>query len=78
MAFALNFEPDLINLRGGRSCHEAINHPIRISRSGRRITSKRDMKSVAEKEAERRAWATENKMSGGGKKSGSGKDEKKS
>lgn len=29
---------------------------------------------VAEDEAERRAWATVNKQSGGGKKSGSGRD----
>ena len=42
-------------LRGGRSCHEAINHPIRISRSGRRITSKRDMKSAAFRKKRRSA-----------------------
>ena len=29
-------------------------------------------RGVPEKEAERRAWATENKMSGGGRKSGAG------
>ena len=32
-----------------------------------------EKRGVPEKEAERRAWATENKVSGGGKKSGSGK-----
>ena len=32
-----------------------------------------EKRGVPEKEAERRAWATENKISGGGKKSGSGK-----
>ena len=31
-------------------------------------------RGVSEKEAERRAWATVNKESGGGKKSGSGRD----
>ena len=31
---------------------------------------------VSESEAERRAWATVNKMSGGGKKSGSGRGKK--
>ena len=31
---------------------------------------------VPEKEAERRAWATENKMSGGGRKSGAGRGKK--
>jgi plasmid stabilization system protein ParE len=30
-------------------------------------------RSVSEKEAERRAWATVNKQDGGGKKSGSGR-----
>jgi len=30
-------------------------------------------RGVPEKEAERRAWATENKMSGGGRKSGAGR-----
>jgi len=33
---------------------------------------------VSHKEAERRAWATVNKESGGGKKSGSGRGKKKS
>ena len=32
-----------------------------------------EKKGVSEKEAERRAWATVNKESGGGKKSGSGR-----
>ena len=32
-----------------------------------------EKRGVGEKEAERRAWATVNKMSGGGKKSGSGR-----
>ena len=34
-----------------------------------------EKRGVPEKEAERRAWATENKLSGGGKKSGSGRKE---
>ena len=33
---------------------------------------------ISEKEAERRAWATVNKESGGGKKSGSGRGKKES
>ena len=32
-----------------------------------------EKRGVPKKKAERRAWATENKISGGGKKSGSGK-----
>ena len=35
-------------------------------------------KGVSKKEAERRAWATVNKESGGGKKSGSGRGKKES
>jgi plasmid stabilization system protein ParE len=35
-------------------------------------------RGVSEKEAERRAWATVNKESGGGKKSGSGRGKKES
>jgi hypothetical protein len=35
-----------------------------------------EKRGVPEKEAERRAWATVNKSSGGGKKSGSGKGKK--
>lgn len=33
-----------------------------------------EKRGLSEKEAERRAWATVNKMSGGGKKSGSGRE----
>ena len=33
-------------------------------------------RGVPEKDAERRAWATENKMSGGGRKSGAGRGKK--
>ena len=33
-------------------------------------------KGVSKKESERRAWATENKETGGGKKSGSGRGKK--
>jgi len=35
-----------------------------------------EKRGVSEKEAEARAWATVNKMSGGGKKSGSGRGKK--
>jgi plasmid stabilization system protein ParE len=36
-----------------------------------------EKRGVSSKEAERRAWATVNKASGGGKKSGSGRKKKK-
>ena len=35
-----------------------------------------EKRGVSDKEAERRAWATVNKMTGGGKKSGSGRGKK--
>jgi plasmid stabilization system protein ParE len=35
-----------------------------------------EKRGVSKKEAERRAWATENAMSGGGKKNGSGRGKK--
>jgi hypothetical protein len=47
-------------------------------RQAQHIEEGYEKKGVPEKEAERRAWAIENKISGGGKKSGSGKDSKKS
>ena len=37
-----------------------------------------EKRGVSEKEAEKRAWATVNKASGGGKKSGSGRGKKES
>ena len=45
-------------------------------RQARHIEEGYEKRGVPEKEAERRAWATENKISGGGKKSGSSKDSK--
>ena len=45
-------------------------------RQARHIEEGYEKRGIPEKEAERRAWATENKISGGGKKSGSGKDSK--
>ena len=42
-------------------------------RQAEHIEESYEKRGVPEKEAERRAWATENKISGGGKKSGAGK-----
>jgi plasmid stabilization system protein ParE len=42
-------------------------------RQAQHIEESYEKRGVPEKEAERRAWATENKISGGGKKSGSGR-----
>jgi general stress protein YciG len=41
-------------------------------RQAEHIEEEYKRRGVGEKEAERRAWATENKISGGGRKSGSG------
>jgi hypothetical protein len=76
----LNFEPDLINLRGGAIMPrgDKSSYTDKQKRQEHHIEEGYEKRGVPEKEAERRAWATENKMSGGGKKSGSGKNEKKS
>jgi plasmid stabilization system protein ParE len=42
-------------------------------RQARHIEEGYEKRGVSKKEAERRAWATENKVSGGGRKSGSGR-----
>jgi plasmid stabilization system protein ParE len=46
-------------------------------RQARHIEEGYEQRGVPEKEAARRAWATENKVSGGGKKTGSGRGAKK-
>ena len=63
---------------GSRSCLGATNQRIRANRSGRHGTSRRATRSAARhaKEAARRAWATVNEETGGGKKSGSGRGKK--
>ena len=45
-------------------------------RQARKIEEGYEERGVPEDEAERRAWATVNKMTGGGKKSGSGRGKK--
>ena len=42
-------------------------------RQAQHIEQGYEQHGVPKKEAQRRAWATENKISGGGKKSGSGR-----
>jgi plasmid stabilization system protein ParE len=46
-------------------------------RKARHIEKGYEKRGVSEDEAERRAWATVNKESGGGKKSGSGRGKKR-
>ncbi len=50
----------------------------RQERKADHIAESYESRGVSEKEAERRAWATVNKESGGGKKSGSGRGKKTS
>jgi plasmid stabilization system protein ParE len=47
-------------------------------RQAEHIEESYEKRGVSEEEAERRAWATVNKESGGGKKSGSGRGRKES
>ena len=47
-------------------------------RQAEHIEDSYESRGVSKKEAESRAWATVNKESGGGKKSGSGRGEKSS
>jgi hypothetical protein len=48
-------------------------HTDKQKRQAQHIEEGYEQRGVSEGEAERRAWATVNKISGGGKKSGSGK-----
>lgn len=57
--------------RGDKSSYTA-----KQKRQAKHIEEGYEKRGVSKKEAERRAWATENKVSGGGKKSGSGKGKK--
>jgi plasmid stabilization system protein ParE len=54
--------------RGDKSSYTA-----KQKRQAKHIEEGYEKRGVSKKEAERRAWATENKISGGGKKSGSGR-----
>jgi len=59
--------------RGDKSKYTA-----RQDRKADHIAEGYEARGVSHKEAERRAWATVNKESGGGKKSGSGRGRKES
>ena len=64
--------------RREQQCHVEIKALIPISKNERPNTSKRATRIAVfpSKEAKARAWATVNKESGGGKKSGSGRGKK--
>jgi plasmid stabilization system protein ParE len=52
------------------------SYTVKQKRKAEHIEEGYEDKGVSKKEAERRAWATVNKESGGGKKSGSGRGKK--
>src|SRR5262249_21570507 len=52
---------------------EKTKYTEKQKRQAEHIEEGYEKRGVSEKEAERRAWATVNSMSGGGKKSGSGR-----
>jgi plasmid stabilization system protein ParE len=55
---------------------EKSSYTSKQKRQAHHIEKGYEKRGVSKKEAERRAWATENKMSGGGKKKGSGRGKK--
>lgn len=59
--------------RGDKSSYSS-----KQKRKAKHIAKGYEKRGTSEKEAERRAWATVNKESGGGKKSGSGRGKKES
>jgi plasmid stabilization system protein ParE len=55
---------------------EKSSYTDKQKRQATHIEKGYEKRGVPEQEAKRRAWATENKISGGGKKSGSGREHK--
>jgi plasmid stabilization system protein ParE len=55
---------------------EKSSYSSKQKRKAEHIEKGYEKRGVGKKEAERRAWATVNKSSGGGKKSGSGRGKK--
>lgn len=52
------------------------SYTVKQKRQVAHIEEGYENRGVSQEEAKRRAWATENKISGGGKKSGSGRSHK--
>jgi hypothetical protein len=55
---------------------EKSSYTSKQKRQAEHIEEGYEKRGVPKREAKRRAWATENKMSGGGRKSGSGRGKK--
>src|SRR6266481_9831211 len=67
-SFSLHNAMEVVMPRGDKS-----KYTDKQERKADHIAESYESRGVPEKEAERRAWATVNKESGGGKKSGSGR-----
>src|ERR1700739_1029407 len=67
-SFSLHNAMEVVMPRGDKS-----KYTEKQERKADHIAESYESRGVPEKEAERRAWATVNKESGGGKKSGSGR-----
>jgi hypothetical protein len=70
---AVDFQRRKIMTQGDKSAYTD-----KQKRQAKHIEEGYEKRGVSEPEAKRRAWATENKVSGGGQKSGSGQHHKKS
>jgi hypothetical protein len=76
MAFVRNAVSPLKGIimpRGDKS-----SYTDKQKRQARHIEKGYESRGISQEEAERRAWATENRISGGGKKSGSGRNASRS
>jgi plasmid stabilization system protein ParE len=62
-----------INAEGGMARGDKSKYTAKQRRQAEHIEEGYEERGVSEPEAERRAWATVNKMTGGGKRSGSGR-----
>src|SRR3954471_16838235 len=69
----MNIEQEVIMPKGDKG-----DYTDKQKRQAEHIEEGYEGRGVSEKEAERRAWATVNKETGGGKKSGSGRGKKES
>jgi hypothetical protein len=70
-SLALNLAKGAFMPRGDKS-----KYTSKQERQADHIAEGYEKRGVPKKEAERRAWATENKISGGGRKAGSGRGKK--
>jgi len=63
----------MIEVEGGMARGDKSKYTEKQKRQAEHIEEGYEERGIGEPEAERRAWATVNKMTGGGKRSGSGR-----